>query len=270
MKKIKVNPAFFKLSKKKKEKKKKPQNTTLKVNSVKTALMNRIKEHQKARSQKAGSSIINEPLVNNFESTMKYLEKVSTDKNIKNTQKTNSSKSNNTHKTNSLKSKDRPPPPYGLLKGGNKPLFSQYNKTLKNKIQFQEENPMKLEIKEKDQTNVKHRKQKLEEIKRKFQGGGKKKKRRFIRRTLGKRNKKVGILINCKKSRKKIGKFCNTLRKKSIPEMKRKLRKKGLLKIGSQAPDDIVKTIFTNSQMAGEIENKNGDVLVYNYMKDAL
>jgi len=268
MKKIKINPAFFNMSKKRKgtkEKKKKPHNTSLKINNIKTALMNRIKKHQKMRLQNEGS-IINPQPVNDFKSTIEYLEKVSKEKKPKEKKEPN--------KSSLLKSKDRPPPPYSLLKGGSKPLFSQYNKTLKNKIQFENKEASILKIKHEEPKkdsikNENDRKQKLAEIKKKFQDG-RKKKRRLIRRTLGKRDRKVGILVNCKKTRKKIGKLCQSLHKKPIHEMKRKLRKKGLIKVGSQAPDDIVKSIFTNSQLAGDIENKNGGVLVYNYMKDGL
>jgi len=275
-KKIRINPAFFKIkkpNKPKKERKQKPTlNTSLKINNVKRAFMERIKQHQ-------GGIIKNKPKddKHDFKSSLEYLENISKNegggREKRRERKRKKKKKEKLNDDNLLRSKDRPPPPYGLLKiGGNKPLYSQYKKTLKSKIRFDNnEKPESTAIV--PFVEPQNRREKLEQIKSSIQSihpTKKYKKKTLIRRTLGKRNNKCSVLINCKKSRKRIGKYCQTLRKKSIGHVKKKLRKKGLLKIGSQAPDNIVWDIFVASELAGDISNKSPEVLLHNYMKNGL
>ena len=72
-KKISINPAFFKIKKKKKEKKKKPTlNTSLKINNVKRAFMERIKHHQGGTTKKKTNDDKHD-----FKSSLEYLENIS-------------------------------------------------------------------------------------------------------------------------------------------------------------------------------------------------
>ena len=48
--------------------------------------------------------------------------------------------------------------------------------------------------------------------------------------------------------------------------MKKKLQDKGLLKIGSPAPENIITDIYISSELSGDIYNKNGEILLHNYM----
>jgi hypothetical protein len=274
-KKIRINPAFFNIKKPKKARKERKQkpilNTSLKINNVKRAFMERIKQHQ-------GGDVKNDPEVekHDFNSSLEYLENMSKKegglKEKKKKREKGKGKKPEENNLHSLKSKDRPPPPYSMLKvGGHKPTYSQYNKTLKSKIRFDNEKSESTAIV--PFVEPQNRREKLEQIKSSIQSihpTKKYKKKTLIRRTLGKRNNKCSVLINCKKSRKRIGKYCQTLRKKSIAFVKKKLRKKGLLKIGSQAPNNIVWDIFVASELAGDISNKSPEVLLHNYMKNGL
>ena len=60
----------------------------------------------------------------------------------------------------------------------------------------------------------------------------------------------------------------NVLKKKSIHDIKDYLRNHNLIKIGSSAPDYILRSIYENAFLSGEIKNKNADVLLHNWHKD--
>lgn len=85
--------------------------------------------------------------------------------------------------------------------------------------------------------------------------------------TLGKKHGMVGVLIKNRKTRKNIKKEVKNLEKKSMTNIKRYLRKHNLIKIGTPAPDDILRNIYEDSFLSGDIYNKNPDTLLHNFMK---
>jgi len=88
--------------------------------------------------------------------------------------------------------------------------------------------------------------------------------------TLGKSKIKntVGILLKDRSTRKKIISAQKSLKTKSISDIKTYLREHNLIKIGSNAPNDVVRKIFESAVLAGEITNTNKDTLLHNLMKD--
>lgn len=90
-------------------------------------------------------------------------------------------------------------------------------------------------------------------------------KRKF---TLGKSDKyrKVGVLIKDKKTRKNILNAQRDLKKTSMSEIKNYLKKHGMIKVGSIAPNDILRKTYESSMLAGEITNTNKDVLIHNIL----
>ena len=58
------------------------------------------------------------------------------------------------------------------------------------------------------------------------------------------------------------------LRKKCLSEIKEYLRKHNLIKIGSSAPEAVLRQIYENSFLAGNIYNKNPDNLLHNYLNN--
>ena len=77
---------------------------------------------------------------------------------------------------------------------------------------------------------------------------------------------KVGVLIKCSKTRKMVRNEQKVLRTKCLAEIKQYLRKHNLIKVGSNAPEDILRKIYEDSFLAGNIYNKNPENLLHNYI----
>lgn len=90
--------------------------------------------------------------------------------------------------------------------------------------------------------------------------------RKTVKHIYGKYGTKVGILIKDLGTRKKITDEQKALKNKNIVDVKSFLRQKNLIKSGSSAPPDILRCIYENSILSGDIHNKNGDNMLYNYL----
>jgi hypothetical protein len=93
---------------------------------------------------------------------------------------------------------------------------------------------------------------------------------RTIKYKLGKHaNGKVSVLIKNAQTRRKIQTEQAQLKRKSILDIIKHLRSKNLLKVGSEAPNDVLREIYEQSILAGQIENKSKDTLIHNYFNDS-
>ena len=52
-----------------------------------------------------------------------------------------------------------------------------------------------------------------------------------------------------------------------MANIKKYLRKHNLIKIGSIAPDDVLRNIYERSYLSGDVYNKNPDMLIHNFLK---
>lgn len=295
-KKISINPDFFKIAKKdrpKNEKKAKISSKNLKANDIKKKLIAKIKEHQKKEKDREDKEKEKEKdnFKSDFTETIQYLEEIKNkkqkerkNKTLKKRQKDVPSISLETESSTVPKVGVSPAPPYGCLKNGTKPTWREYNKTLKKResIAINPE-PVSEPIFNKPliqlfDTNsgmddFSARQKKLADLKKKLNPDKKTKKvktRRIKRKiTLGKEKNKVGVLIKSKKTRKRIKNEISVLKKKSIAEVKEYLRKHNLIKIGSSAPDYILRTTYENAYLSGKVLNKNPDILLHNWHKDS-
>ena len=296
---ISINPSYFKIGKSKKKKKEKPKmKNTLKPNDIKKKLIAKIKAHQKKEKDREITEKEKEEntFKNEFQETLSYLETMKKKK-AKAKEKKRQRKEKKRNKTmkqvqNSVNIKPdiqidlqpmnstiAPAPPYGCLKGGNKPTYRQYNKTLKkNKEDIQNEYKIKPPIFNLS-TQFEERADKLEKLKDKFKEINQptkpkktKIKTRRIRRkiTLGKNRKGgfIGVLVKSKRTRKNVKKEVDVLKRKSIQEVKDYLRKHNLTKIGSNAPDHILRTTYESAYLSGDVSNSNPDILLHNWHKE--
>jgi hypothetical protein len=201
--------------------------------------------------------------------------------------------------------------PYGCLKGGNKPTFRTYNKTIKNGARLSDnddsekvysERQIKLkELQDKhgkkaflndsknnthdninesnddyrddddrdddDNDNANHKGNKHHLKKTKV--------RRHLRTTITKKFKLgkqsgniVGVLIKNNDTRKNIQKEHGLLKNKQLPDIKKYLIEKNMIKIGSTAPPGVIRNIYEASILAGEVDNVGKGVVLHNFLED--
>jgi hypothetical protein len=78
----------------------------------------------------------------------------------------------------------------------------------------------------------------------------------------------VRVLIKDRETYAKIEKDIKKIEKRPMSEIREYLRTRKLYKIGSSAPDEVLRTIYKNAILTGNVENNNSDTLVHNYLND--
>jgi hypothetical protein len=76
---------------------------------------------------------------------------------------------------------------------------------------------------------------------------------------------KVSILIPNKTIRKKVDNMKHEMHQTPIQEVKKYLLKHGFIKIGSPAPNDVLRKIYEDLLVLGDVYNRNGENIVYNF-----
>jgi uncharacterized membrane-anchored protein len=100
--------------------------------------------------------------------------------------------------------------------------------------------------------------------------------KQFLKRTIRKKytlgktknNRTVGVLIKDRNTRKQVLGAQRELKKKSVNDIKSYLKDHNLIKVGSNAPNDVLRKMYEASMLAGEITNSNSDTLLHNLLKD--
>jgi hypothetical protein len=167
-------------------------------------------------------------------------------------------------------------PKFGCLKNGSLPTYRKWvNATQKNggSIQSRPADEIVAPIERNESllsaSEMKQRFEKLtarQNIKKK-----KSKQKRIIRRTfkIGKSKviPRVSVLISNRTIRSKVSTEGQLLKQKPIEEIKKYLIKRGLIRVGTTAPNDVLKKMYECSvMMCGEIQNHNPDNLLYNFL----
>ena len=83
---------------------------------------------------------------------------------------------------------------------------------------------------------------------------------------LGKRGRKVGVLVKNVATRKNIMNEHNLLKQTKLSDMKNYLKRHNLLKSGSHAPPEIIKKMYEQSLLGGDIRNSNKANVIHNYL----
>jgi hypothetical protein len=156
-------------------------------------------------------------------------------------------------------------PPYGCLKGGSKPTYKQYKKTLKRSHFVDNIENEKLTNNLAFSEDIVRLGENKKKPKKKFVNFLKRKKMTIRAGKTKDRKGKLGVFMKNNDIRKRTQKKIDTLKGITIAQMRGYLRERGLIKVGTYAPDDIIRQLYMNSNLAGDITNKNGDVLKHNF-----
>ena len=86
--------------------------------------------------------------------------------------------------------------------------------------------------------------------------------------SFGKKNNTVRVLMKDKTTYDDISKEIEKIKKHPMNKVRNFLKTKRLYKVGSTAPDDVLREIYVNVHLTGDIENKNLTTMVHNYMNN--
>ena len=78
----------------------------------------------------------------------------------------------------------------------------------------------------------------------------------------------MAVLLKDKQTRKNIIDVQEELKKTSMKDVRKYLRQHGIIKIGSVAPNDILRKTFETAMLAGEITNTNKETLLHNFLNE--
>ena len=217
-KEIKINPALFNLSsskKKNKTLKAKPMN--IKPMSIKRDLIKRIRERKNLANSNEES----------FKSSVDLFKEINDEKEKKDDFLKPKIELETNENIDSFNSKLLPDPPYSNIKNGDKPTYREWKNTTQKR-------PLPLVLTEP-----------MKEKRTLGKGGGKKMSKHYTK--LGKKNKTISVLIKDRATRKTIDQEVNLLKKHEISKIKEYLRDHGLIKIGSHAPESILRETYENA-----------------------
>ena len=99
------------------------------------------------------------------------------------------------------------------------------------------------------------------------------KQKRIIRRTYKAGKSKVlprvSVLVSNRTMRNNITTKSQLLKQDNIEDVKKYLIKRGFIKIGSTAPNDVLRKMYESAVLiCGEVQNHNPDNLLYNFLND--
>jgi hypothetical protein len=89
-----------------------------------------------------------------------------------------------------------------------------------------------------------------------------------VKHTFGKKNNTVRVFIKDKDEYSKIESDKKKLLKHSMTQVRNYLKTRRLYQVGSSAPDELLREIYVNSHLTGNVENINSKHLLEEFMKD--
>lgn len=253
---IQINPNLFNVSNKsKKEKKTIPLKIT-NENNVKKELIKKVREHQKSTRK-------NQNFQQDFDHSMKYLKEMIDNKEVTPVHLELPSSLENTNSETSLERKE---PLWGNLKNGMKPTYRNWMKnTQKNRssispptsiIDMNDTNDENIEVNkplEIPRQNVNKKRIKRKTTRKKYTCGKSKTK------------KQINILIKDLATKNKITNEKSILAKFPINEVKKFLYDRSFIKVGCNAPEQVLREMYESCILSGDVKNVNSKILLENY-----
>jgi len=170
-----------------------------------------------------------------------------------------------------FKSKEMPKPTYSNLKGSVLPTFRQLALTAPLSAPLNA--PLLpalqggMDAKAQD---VSYQRQLLDAMDGAKEGGGAKDEvqRRHVRTYRVGRSKRglVSVLLSNKQIRRNITKKKHDLKRTPMQKVRQDLVRKGFIRMGSTAPDNVLREIYENVEMIGQVRNYSPDILLHNLL----
>jgi hypothetical protein len=279
---ISIDPQLFKLGNSKKNSISKQNsnslNKTAKLNihnsNIRELLLSKLQQHRE-KTQKKVLQTTNQPIEQKINMNSFDEPNQTSISSIINETPLNTSNINSTETINI--SNVYPDKPYGVLKGGTKPTFKTWNQTQKkyNESQQITTKPIIEQQIEKqtppselvvippvinhpqivEENKIQNDGQKMvqeKEIKKNYKLG------------LNKKNKTISILIKNATTRKNIETNKSTYKKTPLHTVKNYLKKKNFINFGATAPTQLLRDMYENLKLCGDIFNENPKLLVDN------
>tara|TARA_B100001057_G_scaffold198759_2_gene199324 strand:+ start:1520 stop:2395 length:876 start_codon:yes stop_codon:yes gene_type:complete len=275
---ISINPELFKLKTNKNKTLKKNIRTVRNIepNKLKSDLLNKIKNYRQEKKQeqlKLSNNKIDEDesklkekpkihMETSLDTNDEFMESINFLKTLSNQKK----KDENVEKINDIPislddnfSREKPSdlldkkPQYSCLKNSSLPTFREWKKlTQKNN---HEEHSIKPNLVNSDLNYSHNYSNSLNDNEK---DSNKIRKRTVTYKyTLGKNGKKVSVLIKNNETRKKISNEHQKIKEVSVHDMKKYLKRHNLVKSGSFAPPHLIKKMYEQSLLSGDIKNKS-------------
>ena len=89
-----------------------------------------------------------------------------------------------------------------------------------------------------------------------------------VQHKLGRSNNVIGVLIKNNVTRKNISNAQTEIKKTPIADITSYLRKHGLMRSGSIAPNDVIRKTYESAMLSGDVTNNNNEILLENYMNE--
>lgn len=196
-------------------------------------------------------------------------------------------------------------PPYGVMKGGTKPTYRSYTKTQRNPssvvttktpqkptgalsnpkpvisatehMRNETNTRLKRPLEKKLVIPANNYKQPTESASSLNAGSKPRRRSKTVRRITSTRHFKLGkdakrrvisVFIKNNKTRRRIKLEIGQLKRVPIKDVKTYLRKHNLLKVGSSAPNDVLRHLYEQSILSGDVHNLAKDTLIHNFMND--